>query len=72
MKIPNLLINRETITLYFAYCTAIKDLYRGSKNLFICAVLTVLYIPLVSLELLCRICRKWKNLKSRISKNDLR
>ncbi len=50
MRIPNFLINRETVTLCLVFKEALKDLYRGFKNLLICIVLFIILIPLTILD----------------------
>ena len=46
MKIPLMLISKESVMLYFAYCRAFKHLGKGFKELFSCIIVTIVFIPL--------------------------
>ena len=58
MKIPIILINREHVMLYLAFCEAFKHLRKGFKGLFSCIVLSILCIPFVIWDLLLRVFKK--------------
>lgn len=54
MKIPTIFVNRETVQIYLAFCSAFKRLYTGFKDLLICVILAMILIPLTILDLLSR------------------
>lgn len=58
MKIPMIFINKESVMLYFAFCDALRHLYIGFKDLFLCIILSIICIPLTILEAISRIFRK--------------
>ena len=52
MKLSQVFVNRESVTLYFAFCNSLRHLYIGFKDLLVCIIIFIIYIPLIILELL--------------------
>ena len=52
MKLSQVFINRESMALYLAFCNTLHHLFTSLRDLSICIVLLIIFIPLVILELL--------------------
>lgn len=58
MKIPTILINRENVMLYLAFCEAFNYLRKEFKGLFSCIVLSTICIPFIIWDLLLGIFKR--------------